>query len=120
LPSPVSQTEGTSVSRGSSQQSASVRGNSRAESETWSEAHTRGTSRSRTRSTARATGTSETRGSSEAFEPIYADLPTAFHGKENELYFAGEMIRRLPTGQCFVSYRGTTTRITVPAPKRKS
>ena len=65
-------------------------------------------------------GTSEQRGESDAFENVYADHPASFHSKENELYFAGEMIRQLPTGQCFVAYRGKTTRITVPAPKRKS
>ena len=60
------------------------------------------------------------RGETDAFESLYANLPASFHSKENELYFKGEMIRRLPTGQCFVAYRGKTTRITVPAPKRKS
>jgi hypothetical protein len=33
------------------------------------------------------------------------DLPTAFHSLENERYFAGERIRALKRGQCFVSSR---------------
>ena len=32
-------------------------------------------------------------------------ISRAFHGKENELYFAGERIRALPIGSCFVAYR---------------
>jgi hypothetical protein len=120
FPTPISQSEGSSTSRGSLLQSASVQGSSRAESQTRGEAETRSLSRSRTRSIAHATGSSETRGDSEALEPIYADLPSTWHSKENEIYFAGELIRQLPTGQCFVAYRGKTTRLTVPAPKRKS
>ena len=71
-------------------------------------------------SRSRMVGASETRGEADAFEPVYANLPSAFHSKEAELYFAGEMLRQLPTGQCYVAFRGKTTRITVPPPKRKS
>ncbi|MFZ2886469.1 MAG: hypothetical protein WA021_01470 [Minisyncoccia bacterium] len=37
-----------------------------------------------------------TAGESEGLEPIMQDLPAAYHGKEAELYFAGERIRSLP------------------------
>jgi hypothetical protein len=117
---PVAESLGNSASRGSSTQSASVESASLATSESWSESETYGTSHAATRSRSRMAGTSETRGEADTFENIYADLPVSFHSKENELYFAGEKIRQLPTGQCYVAYRGKTTRITVPPPKRKS
>ena len=90
-PTPITDSVGTSASRGSSTQSASVEGTSRGTSESWGEAETHSTSRASTRSRSRMNGTSDTRGEADAFESIYADLPASFHSKENELYFKGEI-----------------------------
>lgn len=52
------------------------------------------------------TGTAQSNGFSEALEPIYKDLPTAVHGLQNELYFAGRLLRSLPTAMGYISYVG--------------
>ncbi len=49
IPTPITESVGTSASRGASTQSASVESTSRATSESWGEAETRGTSRASTR-----------------------------------------------------------------------
>jgi hypothetical protein len=35
--------------------------------------------------------------------PVYCDLPTSFHSKDNELYMKGEMIRNLPVGRAVIN-----------------
>lgn len=120
FPYALTESEGTSASRGTSEQAASSQGTSQAATESLSEAETHAVSRTASRSRAHSTGTSATEGDSEGFETIYADLPNAWHSKEHELYFAGELIRRLPTGRCFVAWRGQTTCVSVPRPKRQS
>jgi hypothetical protein len=117
---PLSESTGTSASQGTSHQSATIEGTSRTTTETWGEATTSAHSRAHTRSASRSKGTSEQVGEREAFEPVYADLPTTYHSKENELYFAGEMIRALPVGRAFISWRGRTVCIQVPEAKRQS
>jgi hypothetical protein len=49
-------------------------------------------------------GVSHTRGTSEAFEPVYADLPTSFHSKENVLSMAADALRGLTAGRAFVGF----------------
>jgi hypothetical protein len=51
-------------------------------------------------------GSSRAEGLSEGLEPIYADLPSAVHSKENALYLTSMMLRSLKTGQAFVNYVG--------------
>lgn len=51
-------------------------------------------------------GTGRSDGYSEALEPVYENLPTAVHGITNELYFAGQLLRSLPTAVGYVSYVG--------------
>ena len=80
--------------------------------------HTEGYAEARSRS--RATSTNETAGSStrEALIPIYSDLPTSFHSKESELYFAGEAIRGLAVGECFVRIGNVVKRLRILPPAR--
>src|SRR5207253_912678 len=47
---------------------------------------------------------STTRGASEAFEAVYALLPTSFHSKENALYMAAQLLRSLKTGTAYIRY----------------
>jgi hypothetical protein len=120
LPVPLGQSVGKSSSSGSSRQSGSCSGTSEVTIESEGEALTQARSRATTLSRARSRGRGETRGVSEAFEPIYADLPSAWHGKDNELYRAGELLRALPVGRAYVSWRGRCALVTIPAPKRQS
>lgn len=107
------------TAQGSSTGASHVEGTTNVNSEMESEARASGRISTRSRSRARTRGLSVADGWSEANEPIFADLPASFHSKENELYFKGEMIRRLPTDKCFVAFRGTSACVTVPPPKRK-
>ena len=50
--------------------------------------------------------------------PLYAELPTSFHSKDNELYIKGEMIRGLPIGRAVIKFRGNMTFLTVPPPRK--
>lgn len=120
LQMPTSQSIGQSASRGSSQQSATSTGTSEVSIETEGEAETYARSYATSTSHARTRGRGTSTGQHEAFEPIYADLPSAWHSKEHELHKAGELLRHLPVGRAFVSWRGTSVCITVPQAKRKS
>jgi hypothetical protein len=79
----------------------------------------RGRSAAETAGQATTYGTSTTRGTSEAFEPVYALLPTSFHSKENALYMAAQMLRCLKTGSAYIRYFDHTgareTFLAVPA-----
>ena len=81
-----------------------------------------GFTRSRGKSVAKSMtrGTTKGTGSSEAQMPVYADLPTSFHSKDNELYIKGEMIRNLPVGRAVIKFRSTTTFLTVPPPRKST
>lgn len=116
---PLSQSTGQMASRGSTQQSATATGESHMSATSRGTARTRARSHATTRGSARSTGVAHTTGETEGLEPIMQDLPTAYHGKDAELYFAGERIRALPIGKCFVAYRNVRTCITVPPPKRR-
>jgi len=83
-----------------------------------SEAFTRSQGKSVAKSMTR--GTTKGTGSSEAQMPVYADLPTSFHSKDNELYIKGEMIRNLPVGRAVIKFRSTTTFLTVPPPRKST
>jgi hypothetical protein len=120
LPVPLGQSVGTSASSGSSRQSGSSSGTSEVLIESEGEAVTVARSRATGVSRARSRGRGETQGTAEAFEPVYADLPSAWHSKDNELYRAGELLRALPVGRAYVSFRGRCALITIPAPKRQS
>jgi hypothetical protein len=116
----LSQTLGHSTCSGSSQQSATSTGTSEVSIETEGEAETHARSRGLTTSRARTQGRGSTAGVHEAFEPVYADLPSAWHGKEHELHKAGELLRHLPVGRAFVGWRGRSVCISIPPPKRQS
>lgn len=115
---PLSESVGRVASRGHAEQSGTASGESRMSATSYGTARTHARSRTTSRATARSTGVAHSVGETEGLEPVMQDLPAAFHGKENELYFAGERIRALPIGSCFVAYRGIRTRITVPLPKK--
>jgi hypothetical protein len=87
--------------------------------ESFMEAVSRGRSAAETAGQANTYGTSTTRGTSEAFEPVYALLPTSFHSKENALYMAAQMLRCLKTGSAYIRYFDRTgareTFLAVPA-----
>jgi len=59
---------------------------------------------------------------SEGIEPIYADLPSAVHSKENVLYRAGQELLSLPTGEARIAYVGEGGRIagSLKVPKVRS
>ena len=71
-----------------------------------SEAETKGISIGESKSRGSSTGTSRTEGMSEGIEPIYANLPTAVHGKENVLYMAAQELLSLQTGTARLAYVG--------------
>jgi hypothetical protein len=117
-----SRTTGRTVSKSRS----TTRGVSNAHTEGRSHAHTIGKSVGKTvgRSTGfthtrgGSEGTSRSTGASEGIEPVYADLPTAVHSKENVLYMAAQQLRSLKTGVAYLSYVAgsglITARIAVP------
>jgi hypothetical protein len=89
-------------------------------SESHGTAETRATSRASTNSTAHSRGSAETSGEQEGFEPLYRDLPSAWHGLDAERYRAGEILRALPIGRCIVRMKGRTFAVAVPPPRRPS
>ena len=99
---------------------------SRSESESTSEgeggglAFSEGVATSQGTSSARNKTRGETQGlgSSQALFPIYANLPSSFHSKDNALYMAGETIRNLPVGRAILRFRDKVTTLTVPPPRK--
>jgi DNA helicase HerA-like ATPase len=83
---------GRSVTTGHTEAYSEASGQVWARTETVSNAH--GVSR----------GTSTTKGTSEAFEPVYADLPTSFHSKENVLSMAADGLRALTAGRAYIGF----------------
>jgi len=63
-------------------------------------------------------GVTKGQGWSEAQFPVYERLPTAWHSKENELYLRGEMIRGLAVGRAVFRFRGNSTFLNIPPPRR--
>jgi len=77
-------------------------------------------SRGKSLAKSKTRGNTKGKGTSEALMPIYSDLPTSFHSKDNELYMKGEMIRNLPVGRAVIKYRAANTCITVPPPRKSA
>jgi len=105
-----------SAARGSSRASNSSEGDTRASSTarsvtkgtTYAVSEAHGEMRARTETVSKARGVTQgvstTTGKSEAFEPVYADLPSSFHSKENVLSMAADALRGLPAGRAFVGF----------------
>ena len=108
LPELMSQSDSASSAHSQVVGSSSSHGSN----ETESYARSRG--RGQSRAKGRAQGRSAAHGSSEALRPVFQDLPGAVHSKENLLYMAGEMIRKLSPGQAFIAFRGRTTLVSIP------
>jgi hypothetical protein len=120
MQAPLSESIGSVSSLGSSAQSAESAGTSEVSADSYGTAETRARSQATTRSTARSSGTARTSGESEAFEPQYQDLPSAWHSMDSERYRAGEVLRALPVGRCIVRTGGRTVCVSVPPPRRQS
>jgi hypothetical protein len=76
-----------------------------------SKADTRGISIGKTKTSGSSAGTSENLNYSEAFEPVYANLSSAVHGKENALYMAARELLSLKRGVARIAYVGEDGRI---------
>jgi hypothetical protein len=72
---------------------------------------THGTIDTRSASRADTSGTTVSAGFSEGIEPVYANLPSAVHGKDNVLYMAAQELLSLPTGEAQISYVGQDGRV---------
>jgi DNA helicase HerA-like ATPase len=116
----------TSSGTGASSQRSAAHGNSRASSASQGETRASSTAhslttgrtiavseaygeiRARTETVSKARGVtkgvSSTKGTSETFEPVYADLPSSFHSKENVLSMAADVLRGLTAGRAFVGF----------------
>ncbi len=117
-PAVVGMSEGASSmahdsrSSGMSSMTGRIRGTARGRSyvhatgvsQAWGQAVARGVHTAETVGAGKTFGTANTRGASEAFEPVYALLPTSFHSKENALYMASQMLRALKIGTAYVRY----------------
>ncbi len=68
------------------------------------EAVTRGKHRATSIGRAETHGRAETSGTQESFKPIYQDLPSSFHSKDNVLYFAAQTLRNLTAGRAFINF----------------
>jgi hypothetical protein len=75
-----------------------------------SKADTRGVSIGKTKTSGISSGTSESSTISEAFEPVYANLPSAVHGKDNALYMAAQELMSLKVGEARIAYVGENGR----------
>jgi hypothetical protein len=117
---PLSESTGQMSSHGDSVQSAESTGASHMSAESHGSADTAASSRAASRSRAHSRGTARTAGESEAFEPLYEDLPSAWHSLESERYRAGEVLRALPVGRCIVRTQNRTVCVSVPPPRRQS
>ena len=76
------------------------------------------TSRGKTLAKNKMRGHSRSEGSTESQLPIYADLPSSFHSKDNELYMKGELIRNLPVGRAIIKFRSNATFLSIPPPRK--
>ena len=77
-------------------------------------------SRGKSLAKSKTRGTTKGQGASEALMPVYHDLPTSFHSKDNELYMKGEIIRNLPVGRAVIKYRAASICISVPPPRKSA
>src|SRR5262249_27115913 len=97
-----------STSKARTQSSSQIQSGARAISQ--------GTSVTESTMVGRATqkGTSRGAGRAQTIVPVYTDLPTSFHSKDNALYMAGERIRALPTGRAIMRFRNNVVVVNVP------
>src|SRR5207302_253512 len=65
-------------------------------------AHARSLARSH--SEGETIGESATTGTSEAFESLYEDLPTSFHGMDKLMAMGGKVLMALPSGSACISF----------------
>jgi hypothetical protein len=79
---------------------------------------TQGKTDGRSSSVGRTEGRTKSIGYSEGIEPIYENLPSAVHSKDNVLYMAAQKLLSLETGVAWMSYVGrngrVTTRLQIP------
>lgn len=103
-----SATNGNASMRSGSTSSGRTHGSSHSVStfEMSSESYSYSTHRARTHGVSETEGEGRSQGWSEAFEPEYANLPSAMHSIENVRYMAGQMVRNLRTGYAVLNYVG--------------
>jgi hypothetical protein len=87
---------GTSTSRSSSKATTTAFSSSESVAYTTSSSTSIGKGETR--------GQAQTRGTQEAFEAIYQDLPTSVHSLENVRYMAAQVLLNLPTGRAAISF----------------
>lgn len=63
-------------------------------------------------------GVTEGASAAEALFPVYKDLPTSFHSRDNVLHMAAETLRTLGIGRAIVRFRNRVTPLNVPPPRR--
>lgn len=111
---PAARAVSNGTAAGTSITAANARGtaSSIAETDGWFRSTTRSASRSqsegrsvgRSNSQAQMAGTSFSAGASEGLQPVFAELPSAVHGKENVFYFAARELLSLQTGHARMAY----------------
>jgi hypothetical protein len=94
--------EGESESQSTASGTSVVSGHTSAVAET--ESRIKARSQAESTSEQESFGESHTAGWSEAFEPVYADLPASFHGLDKVTAMAGEFLMGLATGRACVSF----------------
>lgn len=62
-------------------------------------------------------GRSKSRGQAGALFPVYQDLPTSYHSKDDVVYAASEVLRTLPKGSGIICVHGVTRHVLVPLSK---
>lgn len=132
---PTSRTDTRQTSSGRDEANASMRGGSHNDSSGHSHSHavaetsattvtqgrsetfgtsytkTHGETRGQSTSHGETRGVSESSGYSEGIEPIYRDLPSTVHSKENVLYLAAQELLSLTTGSARIAYVGPDGRV---------
>jgi hypothetical protein len=105
-----SQGSGTSSMSGRATSKATGNVSMYAETTGWGrgEAEARGRSKARTVGRGDTRGTGQTHGAQDAYRPVFQELPSSFHSKENMLYFAGQTLRSLTTGKAFINFVDAT------------
>ena len=105
-----SQGSGTSSMSGRATSKATSNVSMFSETSGWShgEAESTGQSSARIAGRGNTRGAARTQGAQDAYKPIFRELPTSFHSKENMLYFAGQTLRSLVTGKAFINFVDAT------------
>jgi hypothetical protein len=78
------------------------------------------TSTSQARAAGRNTMRQRSRGRSwtDTYASIFKDLPGSFHSAENVKYMMGQRLKALPVGRAVVRFRGRSTFLNIPPPRR--